>query len=98
MNQSFVIQLLKRLSSESPLFSKWLQVIAIIVCLITAAFAFLMKYHLISFAGIDNLRDALFGASTFFGGLFFGAKTSTTDPALIDDKVKENVLKGGFNS
>jgi hypothetical protein len=98
MNQSYIIQLLQRLASESPAFSKWLQRIAFVVGIITATFAFMMKYQLIDFPKMDNVRDALFGLSTFFGGLFVGAKTSTTNPTLIDDKTKENVFKDGFNS
>lgn len=95
MQQSFILQLIKRLNSQSPTFFKNLQKISMIAIAASISVNYLFDQNIIHLTNqvlqenITNVANAIWKIST---GSLFSSLTSTTDPELMDNKTKSVVV------
>lgn len=93
MGVPFIIAMFRRLGTKSPKFFKIIQWLSFGTAIVAGAFLLLSEYELISLYNQDKW-DELFKA-LFYSGLGSGgtASTSTTNPELVSDEVKTNILQ-----
>lgn len=98
MNKNILQQIVLRLKSESPKFYRVMQIFSAIVVVASVGFGLLMKYELLDFPKAANINSLLFDLAKGFGGMFFMSLLGTTDPKLMDEQSKDNVINHEQNN
>lgn len=98
MNRNLLTQLFLRLRSESPAFFKKLQVIAYVLIGLGIAAYLNLKFDIVNTEMVLKICNMMVEVGKFALGMLITALTGTTNPSLMDDKTKGNVVKDEFNS
>lgn len=98
MNKNLITQIILRLKSESPAFFKKLQVIAYALIVLGILAYLNQKYQIFITDIVGKICAMLVDVGKAAVGILIASWTGTTDPTLMDDKSKENVINHEQNN
>lgn len=98
MNKNLITQIILRLKSESPAFFKKLQAIAYALIVLGIIAYLNQKYSIVVTDMVTNICAMLVDVGKAAIGLLIASWTGTTDPTLMDDKSKDNVINQEQNN
>ena len=93
MNTTFLAQIVARIASENPRFHKRLSQWTIILAALAGAALWFVNEAPFEVANREFWSKLLTVLTSLFSGASLTAQTGTTNPDLIDPKVKENVVE-----